>query len=240
MAQDPHAEKELGVFRRFAESQGIDSSTVEKSDPPEPDITCLTATGERVGFELAEVVDQELAQAVHGKIRLQQRFKAAYDELPGDQQARINEAVGDCLLNVCYNPHVTFSQRVQLIPAVFDEVTRIPHESADDWDPPETSPLHGLVRTIMVSRGIQRGPLFDVEAGGWIADPMPDRIAGKFSKTYETDDPIELLLYYDIHPDVGRIGLDEIGKTVHANLSSSPFRRVWVFDVHSGECYTIA
>ena len=46
------------------------------------------------------VVDHELAQGVHGKIRLQQRFSTAYEQLPEEPQARTNHAVGDCLLEV--------------------------------------------------------------------------------------------------------------------------------------------
>lgn len=45
MSGDPHAERELAVFRDFAVvcPLGIDRGSIEKRDPPEADILCRIA-----------------------------------------------------------------------------------------------------------------------------------------------------------------------------------------------------
>ncbi len=59
-------EVEIEVFRRFLELSGlpIDSSSIEKRLPPEPDILCRHDTEGIVAFELVEMCDRNLAKFI--------------------------------------------------------------------------------------------------------------------------------------------------------------------------------
>jgi hypothetical protein len=57
-------DRERAIFARFASvaRPDIDLATVQSCQPPAPDITCSTATGERLAFELVELCPPELAK----------------------------------------------------------------------------------------------------------------------------------------------------------------------------------
>jgi hypothetical protein len=73
-------------------------------------------------------------------------------------------------------------------------------------------------------------PTIDVSSAGWLGDPTADAIGQKFSKTYETEHPIELLA----HINWGIMPLEEVwrasAENVASMISGSPFRKLWVFD----------
>ena len=56
-------------------------------------------------------------------------------------------------------------------------------------------------------------------------------IQGKWIKKYETHRPIELLAYYSRHPTIPEaFWLGPVQSFVDANWTTSPFRKVWIFD----------
>ena len=68
-----------------------------------------------------------------------------------------------------------------------------------------------------------------------IEDRTVPEIAQKFRKGYETRAPTELLAYYDWGPAaLAEDWLSDLPELVARELPSSPFRRVWVFDVGEG------
>lgn len=58
--------EEIKVFLRFLQAVElpIAASSIEKRDPPEPDLRCVHATDGPVAFELAELCDSNLAKAI--------------------------------------------------------------------------------------------------------------------------------------------------------------------------------
>lgn len=59
-------DREQRAFKLFAE-QGplhIVPSSIESRDPPSPDIVCTLEGGERVAFELVELVDEDFAKGI--------------------------------------------------------------------------------------------------------------------------------------------------------------------------------
>lgn len=56
--------REMEIFSRFvsASKLPIDSATIEKREPPEPDILCTHRDEGRVAFELVEICDPKLAK----------------------------------------------------------------------------------------------------------------------------------------------------------------------------------
>jgi hypothetical protein len=53
-------EREVEIFQRFvaASNLPIDLRSIEKREPPEPDILCLHGEHGHVAFELVEICDQ--------------------------------------------------------------------------------------------------------------------------------------------------------------------------------------
>jgi hypothetical protein len=65
-AEEKKALLERMIFARFASAArpDVDLATVQSCRPPAPDIACLTVSGERLAFELAELCPPEIAKAV--------------------------------------------------------------------------------------------------------------------------------------------------------------------------------
>jgi hypothetical protein len=57
-------DREVEIFSRFASASrlSIDPSTIEKREPPEPDILCVHNDEGPLAFELVEICDQNLAK----------------------------------------------------------------------------------------------------------------------------------------------------------------------------------
>lgn len=58
--------REVAVFEKFLDVSGlaVERVSVEKRDPPEPDIYCIHATCGRLAVELVELCDPNIAQLV--------------------------------------------------------------------------------------------------------------------------------------------------------------------------------
>jgi hypothetical protein len=65
--EDEKSEIEIMTFREFAKrhSLPIDLNSVEKRNPPEPDILCQNVDGSFVAFELAEICNNDLAKELN-------------------------------------------------------------------------------------------------------------------------------------------------------------------------------
>jgi hypothetical protein len=81
------AEQELSVFREFvtASSLSIISESIEKRDPPEPDIFCTLTDGNTLAVELVEIIDRSMMKRTSDKFELENELKRAYDASPVDR-----------------------------------------------------------------------------------------------------------------------------------------------------------
>ena len=62
-------------------------------------------------------------------------------------------------------------------------------------------------------------------------DALLDKSIGKFGKNYQTDDPIELVSYFNQQAEPLGDVLSRYDCFVREHIEKSPFRRVWVYDV---------
>src|SRR5258705_9496146 len=71
MLVDPHADRELALFRDFALvcPLGIEMKSIEKRDPPEADILCRIADGSALAFEMVESTDGQPKRCIKGSSR---------------------------------------------------------------------------------------------------------------------------------------------------------------------------
>lgn len=222
-------DSERAVFALFAEAAGLPlvPSTIESRKPPQPDIHCVFASGGRGRFELVEVIDTDLAQAVGIQIKFQTSLAAG-------AASRQIKSLSDALVFVEFVTPSTNHQRQQACESLLNILEQLPADFRGNVNPAGPTGLADGVRKVRITRGDFVGPVFQVGGAAFLSDPISDRLQEKFGKTYESDTPIQLLAYYHMHPTYrAEYELPGVNDYVQANLAASPFERVWVFDVEN-------
>lgn len=237
MTDKKQAFAELATFRRFADvcPVAIDPVSIEKTDPPEPDIVCRFAeTGEEVAFELVEIIDQDWARLTSDQFREAAALRAAYESASGGLRFALDNQLPNALVHVAFLPGLASQERKGAVPLILHELSSLPADQTGIWRPGAGTSLATTVRSITISRGEFHGPQFDVEAVSSIGDPTVERIRSKWQKSYATSRPIELLAFYELQPLIpGEIWKSRLDSFVRMAWSSGPIRRVWLFDVGS-------
>jgi hypothetical protein len=228
------AKSEMAVFTAFSDAARLKvrPGTVQNRLPPEPDISCELEDLGHIGFELVEIVDSDLARMVSDQIRMQEvlRGKATHEKAVSDR-------FSDALVYVRFVGGAPVRQRERAIPRLFEFLTSLAPEFEGDSAIPRSSPLAGTVRSVRVSRGqFPPGPHFQVEAGSFIQDPIVERLRAKFAKQYGRENRVELLAFYHLHPcRPPEMWVRSVATYVQANITQSPFSRVWIFDFGGNE-----
>ena len=230
---DRHGPREVQIFRRFARAAGLvfGEGSVEKRSPPEPDILCLSDGGEPLAFELVELIDQNYALRTWSQLKLKSKFEKAYETLEPSRKARVAERMGNALINVVFDQGATFRAKEDAVDQVFEVMASVDATFEGKLRRRERAGLPAAVGSIRVSRLDSPGPFFDVEAVGSLGDPTVETIRGKWAKAYQTLHPIELLAYYELQPELPEaFWRQQLEAFLDVTGSSSPFRRVWVYD----------
>jgi hypothetical protein len=220
---------ELRVFRLFVDSArlAVPPESIQKRQPPEPDIQCERGDHGCTFFELVEIVDSDLARAVGNQVTFQKRLSDAAENhgLRG---------LSDGLIFIRFAPASTGPQRNRAIPRLMVLLQELPNGFRGDVSLPDDAALSEAVRKVRVTRGDFVGPSFQVDGATFISDPVIERIDGKFRKRYETPNRLELLAFYELHPTQrAEVPLPAVEQFVRNNLESSQFSRVWVFDAEN-------
>jgi len=95
MLGDPHAERELAVFRDFVVvcPLGIDKGSIEKRDPPEADTLCRIADGSALAFEMVELVDQaRIAKPMADQNQLMDSLRDASKAFPEETRRKLKQS----------------------------------------------------------------------------------------------------------------------------------------------------
>jgi hypothetical protein len=226
--------RELKIFSTFAKACGlpIQPNSIEKRQPPEPDILCMIEGEGPVAFEMVEIIDEDLARRTYGQIKFHGLFEQAYKDLQPDRYESFRKKFHNALIYVKFYSTASSRIRGNAIPMILDLLMGTETNFIGTLTPPQESPLYEAVKGIDVSRGGFIGPCFDVEAVGSFADPTIERIDTKFQKNYRTLYPVELLAYYELQPVLPEsTWVPRVQEYVRQNLQGSLFRRVWIFDV---------
>src|SRR5437764_8971386 len=150
--QDRHGLREQKIFLDFAKAcrLAIQLDSIEKREPPEPDILCKIAREGAVAFEMVELIDQGLAQQTYESIRLQQLLEHTYQNLPTRARTAIEERFKNALVYVTFH-QATFSRgRENAIPLLLDWLQGFSPSFADSTYPEERFPLHKVVSEVTV------------------------------------------------------------------------------------------
>jgi hypothetical protein len=226
------SDDELQTFARFLEAARLpvrlDSITSRR--PPEPDIACELLDGSEVRFELVEIVDETFARRVSDQIHIQHELGLA-----AEARGLSSGTMCDALVFVVYRDSATSRQRLLGASSLTDWLGTLP-DSAIGRIQPLDDALRRTIQFVSISRGRFTGPVFQVDASSFISNPLIGRVSAKFAKKYVADNAaIELLAHYDLQPaGPPEVWTEELRQFVPDRLSSSQFRRVWVFDSNVG------
>ena len=229
---DSQGASELVTFRSFVECAELPVvfESIRKRQPPEADIECELSDHGLTSFELVEIVDADFARLVSDQVRLEDslRRRSAVDPL--------NE-FSNALVCIRFVASARIAQREREIGALFQFLRTLPAGFDGVIPVPAQCSLSATVRFVTVRRGDFVGPHFQVEAFGFLSDPILDRIRVKFAKRYRTQNRLELLAFYEIHPVRPRVmkWLKAVEEYVDANLATSQFSRAWLFDASARE-----
>ena len=222
-------DRELRTFRRFADRGPlrIILDSIESRDPPNPDILCTLEGGDRIAFELVELIDEEFAKGINLMFRTNAILRELPGRLPQPLQEALHARTGRAFISFDISPTVPLRAREQ---AAVDALGWLVSREAPITAHNEVSgSLRERVTAVHVHPWSE--PFhFDSGYGNSLSDPTLDRLRAKFTKHYDSDFPIELLMYTEIDlllpEDVWR---PTIVPYVEAELGRSPFRRVWLF-----------
>jgi len=231
-----HTVRELIIFKRFASvcSLQIPEDTIVKQDPPAPDILCQ-ANGAEVAFEMVEAIEFDIAKNINLSIVIPERLYDAYYQLPDVEREAVDKAVGNAVVGITFLPYVSKTARSRAILHLFQELQNIDPDYEGDYEFQPGSPLYKSVEKLnIIRRDSFDQPYFNLMGTeSWVGDPTAPAIQSKFRKSYPQSYPVELLVYYEFQPKVGRVDIATVKDFVCANIGGSSFRRVWAYDLHT-------
>lgn len=229
MIVDRHANQELTIFLEFAAvcPLGITRDSIEKRDPPEPDILCRIRDGSALAFELVELVDRaRIAKPMADQEQLMDSLREASRALPEETRKQLKDA----WVGVEFRPDRTLRKRKEYARQLVEQVAA---------DPTVEGKVAVRERDAEVARAnVKRregldGPHFRVIVAGHY-EPVPlGAIEEKFDKAYQGGNPVDLLAHFDRQHAPLEAQIGKLVAFVEANIARSPYGRVWIFDRHN-------
>lgn len=227
-------ELEQKIFRKFVRHYPakLKISSMRSTNPPKPDIEIDCQNGKTIAFEISEIVDQGMSRRLQSRLNIANLCRKYYKDLPSSEKRDFTSKYGNSLIYIVFQNNTLTSKRQKSIPYVFNYLLSLC--SIEKENVPKEQNLKKIVRKIRISNGDFIGPCFDTDSVGFLACPLLNRIQDKFDKAYKTQYPCELLLYYDLQPEiVSKFKLDDTCEYAQKNIHKSVFKRLWIYSLHN-------
>jgi hypothetical protein len=272
---DKQSENELRIFKKFAEKcpYPIDFKSIEKRNPPEPDIFCQLSDSTSLTFELVECIDSSLSRSIYNSCELAKAFYEQVEKLPKHEKKRIKSHF-QILVSVVFEKGITIRKKRSLIKPIFDllwtEENEIKIRSMQDsfsvMTPEEAAQFAEILEKENITKdellkrapfskavpqsfdlkipkklkddvkritfflpGLSGGPSFDITEAVWIYHPIEKRVRDKLKKKYVTENAKELLVYYELQPELPDNKI--LAELEFIDLNNTIFRRLWIYSV---------
>lgn len=234
MLVDPHADRELAVFRDFAVvcPLGIEMRSIEKRNPPEADILCTIADGSALAFEMVELVDQtRIAKPMADQDQLMDSLRDASRALPEETRKKLQDA----WVGVKFRPDRSLRKRKEYARQIVEQVAAHPEiEGKVILQDGDTEVASANVKR---RQGL-RGPHFRIMVATHYKPTPLDAIGEKFDKKYQVGVAVDLLAHFDRQHAPLKEQIAELVTFVERNIGRSAYGRVWIFDRHNQNlCY---
>lgn len=229
--------KELAAFRKFVQVARlpIDMNSIQKVPPPSPDISCKDTSGIELAFELVELLDQDFASGMNW-LHAEHLIRSAYEHLPTQERAGFDSLYGNADLYFTFAEGATMKTVARHARQILVALLRQAISFEGGIDTFADGAVSSIVRSITVSRGDFTGPCFSIANYIRVGDPTPRALNQKFTKSYQSRVPVELVAYIDrnlMFPDsVWRPLTENFFKRA---LTFGAFRKVWIVDLVNGK-----
>jgi hypothetical protein len=230
---------EMFVFREFAKvcPMPLLIDTAENREPPEPDIICDCASGERLAFELVEADNVTTNRAkpgetvavrkyVNDSITLKEAIDDAYKAAVESGQLTDPSRFEYHFIRIHFHDSASIKKSIQAMP---DAIALLNEHGTE-----RHNFKHKVIRSIRCapfsSRGPYKGPLISVNTNTHnVGLSVVDRIESKLGRSYITAHPIHLLVWSDTATIAeNELWHDKATALIHSK-GMQPFVHLWVF-----------
>ncbi len=96
---DRQADREFEVARTFLIARGVpqDGLSLEKRDPPEPDILARLPDGRYIALEVVQLLDRNFADTLYRSLDTKTAMEETFETLPNEPRARFEAKYGDSM-----------------------------------------------------------------------------------------------------------------------------------------------
>lgn len=203
--------------------------------PPFPDIFCIDNNDNPISIELVQIIEQNFARKFGSQIKTKKEIDAFYSSLSRDEKELIRGRLYNAFIAFEFNDEATLRQRKKMLPELFNVLKNITTSFEGELKLSDPT-FRNICEILTISRGRFTGPLFDINLGGFVEDPVIKSIEGKLKKTYQKDSPMHLLAYIDLNPMFPQdIWLPKIRDYLKNNKFINQFDKIWIFDLHEKE-----
>jgi hypothetical protein len=227
MAQD---DDEIDAFRDFLEHSNLAvvPGSIEKRNPPEPDILCRLTDNCQLAFELVEICHPGNAAFVGSAGTVSRLLEETYRNLSRELRNRFDSRFAGKPLSFTFCSGATINRIRVVLPRAFAElVTK--SENDEEYRPSSTAVARTLRSVKFVGRVEERDrPSFNVAGVFQPDDVVVESVLSKLGKTYKTPHPIELLAYFGAFAWSLSTSWEHPLRHMLKARNFGPFRRVWV------------
>ena len=158
---DKQSLRELEIFSLFTEvcSLAIQPGSIEKRNPPEPDIRCNISGEGLVAFEMVESIDPGFARQV-ADIELQTQLTDAFQNLSPAVRSELESRLGNAWVTVLFHLQTSKQKRKDAIPRILKSLQQV-SPSFMGIQLPEDG-LSQVVEGLIVVRGNSSGDLTSI------------------------------------------------------------------------------
>ena len=233
---DRQERTEIIIFEAFAKacSLQIKLDSVKKMAPPKPDIQCEAVGTKVMTFELVEIIDRNFANLSGKQDDTKAKLSEYYLNLVQHQKNKFDELYSNAMIFPEFENKSTLRQRQNIFQKIFNHLLSLVPEFEGETCK-NYCDFKGNLKEISISRGKFKGSIFNLPFAGTIHDPTISIIKKKFSKRYESDHELHLLVYINLTPMFpDEIWLNGLKSFIKSALKSSQFEKLWIFDYQKG------
>lgn len=231
-SSDEKRAQERRVFERFCQNAGlvIVPRTLQQPAPPAPDVIVELERRGRVAFELVRLDHEDEMMGRSHLLRASHFFEREYDALPPARRASIASQYGDAEITIEFHRTATIPERRKALEFIWATLERLMPGFNGQLSLAKLNAPSAL-HTVWVLRAEKRErPKF---RSFLLGSPLPvqaSRIADKLQNHYACSEPLELLAYREIGEFSYQTDEADIRQVIDTHLSTSQFRRVWLFE----------
>jgi len=221
---------ELKTFKIFVKHYPykISMNSIEKREPPEPDILCELINGKKIAFELVQCLDKKIVKTIMDATTLKKQTDLLIQNLSEKDKNKFLNKYSNAIITINFDDKCSLIKRKSVIPDLLKFLLETPKTLNGEV----ISPINSKVlENINIKKCSINGPIIMVPPSAtFFADPSLKLIKNKFLRNYKTPYEIELVAYYSLQPEISiNYFLGDFIDYVKKNIEKSQFERVWLY-----------